>query len=385
MKRSDWITYAERLARPVLEAAAKGQLSENLAAQCHAEVDPGQKETAPLEAMGRLLAGLGPWFRARDLDPSEAALRDELAGLARTALDFQSDPDHPAYLHFRGEETQTLVDAAFLAHGLLRGKSALWDPLPNPTKTRLHQAMLDLRNRKPHFNNWLLFGAMTESFLLATGGPGDRMRIDYALRQHEQWYVGDGTYGDGPAYHADYYNAYVIHPMLTDILREVGSYDPDWQEFWDQRQRIRLRRAAAIQERMIAPDGSFPVLGRSLCYRCGAFQTLAQAALLDLLPPELPPAQVRSALSAVIKRTLSPTASWRNDNFLQIGLSGHQPSLGESYITTGSLYLAACAFLPLGLSPSSAFWSGPDQPWTSIRAWDLSADIPADHALANGR
>ncbi len=24
------------------------------------------------------------------------------------------------------------------------------------------------------------------------------MRIDYAVRQHEQWYKGDGTYGDGP-------------------------------------------------------------------------------------------------------------------------------------------------------------------------------------------
>ena len=33
------------------------------------------------------------------------------------------------------------------------------------------------------------------------------MRIDYALRQHEQWYKGDGIYGDGPQFHFDYYNA----------------------------------------------------------------------------------------------------------------------------------------------------------------------------------
>ncbi|TFH06309.1 MAG: DUF2264 domain-containing protein, partial [Spirochaetales bacterium] len=145
--------------------------------------------------------------------------------------------------------------------------------------------------------------------------------------------------------------------------------------------RPRWRRAAEIQERMIAPDGSFPVVGRSICYRCGACQTLAQAALLGALPADLAPGQVRSALSAVIKRTLGSPGSWREDGFLRIGLAGSQPSLGESYITTGSLYLAACVFLPLGLSPDAPFWAQEEQPWTGLRAWDHGEDIPSDHAL----
>ena len=44
------------------------------------------------------------------------------------------------------------------------------------------------------------------------GADWDRVRVDYALRQHEQWYKGDGTYGDGPDFHWDYYNSLVIHP-----------------------------------------------------------------------------------------------------------------------------------------------------------------------------
>ncbi|MFW6293740.1 MAG: DUF2264 domain-containing protein, partial [Spirochaetota bacterium] len=336
MNRSDWVKYADRLARPVLTAAAQGRLETALAAEHHASVDPDRLRTAPLEAMGRVLSGIGPWLDAPGLSPEEAALRDEFAELSRQALSLQSDPDHPAYLRFRGDEQQTLVDAAFLAQGILRGRRALWDALDPQIRQLLHAAMEDLRNRKPAFNNWLLFGAMTEALLYATGGRPDLMRIDYALRQHEQWYLGDGVYGDGPYLHNDYYNAYVIHPMITDTLRAVSGADEWWDRMWRFDQRVRLTRAAAVQERMIAPDGSFPVLGRSICYRCGAFQTLAQAALLEMLSPQLPPGQVRAALWAVIDRTLGPAESWREDGFLRIGLVGSQPSLGEPYITTGS-------------------------------------------------
>jgi hypothetical protein len=36
----------------------------------------------------------------------------------------------------------------------------------------------------------------------------------------------------------------------------------------------RAKRYAAVQERMIGPDGTFPPIGRSLAYRCGAFHLL---------------------------------------------------------------------------------------------------------------
>ena len=114
------------------------------------------------------------------------------------------------------------------------------------------------------------------------------MRIDYALRQHEQWYKGDGAYGDGPEFHWDYYNSFVIHPMLVDVLEVCGDETAAWKEI---RTRVtqRARRYAAVQERLIAPDGSFPPIGRSIAYRCGAFHLLAQAALRRALPDGVSP------------------------------------------------------------------------------------------------
>lgn len=101
--------------------------------------------------------------------------------------------------------------------------------------------------------------------------------IELALRSHEEWYKGDGIYGDGAEFHRDYYNSYVIQPMLLSVLDAFGPADARWQGLRDSILR-RARRYAAVQERLIAPDGSYPPLGRSLTYRCGAFHHLAALA-----------------------------------------------------------------------------------------------------------
>ena len=66
--------------------------------------------------------------------------------------------------------------------------------------------------------------------------------------------------------------------------------------------------------------------------------------------------------------------------WLQIGLCGRQPHLGETYISTGSLYLCSVALLPLGLPPAHPYWSSAAEEWTSRRIWK-GDDMPADHAL----
>jgi hypothetical protein len=140
----------------------------------------------------------------------------------------------------------------------------------------------------------------------------------------------------------------------------------------------RAKRYAQIQERTIMPDGSYPPLGRSIAYRCGAFQHLAQMALQHELPESISPAQCRCALFAVIRKTLDAPGTFDDAGWLRIGLCGHQPSLGERYISTGSLYLCAAAFLPLGLTPTDAFWTDDDQLTSAERAWS-GMELAADH------
>jgi hypothetical protein len=220
---------------------------------------------------------------------------------------------------------------------------------------------------------------MVETALAMMGEPWHSTPIDYAVRQHQDWYMGDGLYGDGPHFHADYYNSFVIQPMLLDTLHGIGPYSDRWRGLLPD-VHARARRYAAIQERLIAPDGTFPAAGRSITYRCGAFHLLALMALRRELPEPLTGAQVRCALTAVMRRLMEAPGTFDADGWLRIGFCGHQPGLGERYISTGSLYLCSTALLPLGLGPADEFWAEPAQDWTSRRIWG-GQDMPADHAL----
>jgi len=367
----------DKVAGPVIRALARRELKRLMPVEHHPKSTDREQFTY-LEALARTLAGIAPWLEldgAEIADDRERALHAEYRALASEAIAAGVLGDSPDRVNFE-HGSQPIVDAAFLAHAVLRAPR-FFASLPPGTREVMVNAFKSTRDRKPHFNNWLLFSAMIECALRALTGECDLMRIDYAVRQHDQWYKGGGIYGDGPNYHADYYNSFVIQPMLIDVLRSMHTLDAEWDRLLP----IvieRGQRYAQIQERLISPDGTYPATGRSIVYRCGAFQHLAQMALQQALPNSLKPAQVRRALSAVIKRTLDAPETFDAAGWLRIGLSGHQPSLGETYISTGSLYLCMTAFLPLGLPPADPFWSAADAPFTGELAWS-GADLPADH------
>lgn len=96
---------------------------------------------------------------------------------------------------------------------------------------------------------------------------------------------------------------------------------------------------------------------------------LSQAALEHLLPGDTAPAQVRCALTAVLRKAMGADTMFDEEGWLLPGIYGHQPQLAEFYISTGSLYLCMSVFLPLGLPAADAFWSGEDCEWTSRKIW----------------
>ncbi len=377
--RPFWVQVARRLADPVLGHLAKGTLRASMPVEEGAGA--GRSAVTHLEAFGRLLAGLAPWLELPADETPEGRLRAEYAALARRALSVAVDPSSPDFLNFV-RESQPLVDAAFLAQGLLRAPRALLETLDVETRQRLVHALQATRAIQPYFSNWLLFSAMVEAALARLGADWDRVRVDYALRQHQQWYHGDGVYGDGPEFHWDYYNSFVIQPMLLDVLDACGKESAAWEAMRPAVRR-RARRCAAILERLVSPEGTFPPIGRSLAYRFGALHLLAQMALRRELPEGVSPAQVHGALGAVIRRSIEAAGTFDEGGWLRIGFCGHQPQIGERYISTGSLYLCALGLLPLGLAPSEAFWSSPDEPWTAKRAWS-SQVFAIDNALSEG-
>jgi len=375
--REQWIGVMRRLADPVLTNLANGTLK----ARMPTEQAPGadRRSVTHLEALGRLTAGIAPWIELPPDGTAEGRLRAQYADLTRRAIAVAVDPASPDFLNFT-RDRQPLVDAAFLAHGVLRAPQALRNALDAATKRHLVAALESTRAILPPYNNWLLFSATVEAGLKSLGAVWDRSRVDYAIRQHEQWYRGDGAYGDGPVFHWDYYNSFVIHPMFLAVLDQCKDEAPAWTSLAPQVAE-RARRYAAVQERTIAADGSFPPVGRSLAYRCGAFHLLADIALRRSLPEGVAPAQVRGALTAVIARSMNAPGTFDAEGWLRVGFCGHQPGIGEPYISTGSLYLCSVGLLPLGLPASDEFWSAPAQPWTSAKAWS-GQPFPIDHALA---
>lgn len=381
--RELWIEMVSRIGTPVLEAAAERCLRESMPVEVGPDGSFAERaDFSHFEAVGRLLAGLAPWLEIDDGigTEEERALRSSFRGLAQEAIRSGADPNSPDRFTVEHERPQPLVDAAFLAIALLRAPNTLWYGLDDVSRENLLMMLRNTRKFQPYFNNWLLFPAAVEAFLLSVGEVDwDPVRIDYALRQHEEWYRGDGTYGDGPEFHWDYYNSYVTHPLLLDIIEAAQDHVRDARNVKPQIVK-RAMRFAEIQERMIAPDGSYPPIGRSLAYRTGAFHLLAQAVLRRLLPATLAPGQVRSALTAVLRRQMAAPGTFDTDGWLTIGLAGHQPSLGERYISTGSLYLCSSVFLPLGLPSEDDFWASAGQPWTSVQAWS-GHDMAPDRAL----
>ncbi len=373
--RREWLRDLLKIVSPVLDALSEGKLKETLPVSFH----PDRAAFAPLEAFARSMLGLSPWLEADEtlLDENERALQRVWREKALRCIDRATDPASPDHMLFH-TGGQPLVDTAFLAHAVLRAPRALSGALDGRVKKQLADAFRSSRAIASFDTNWLFFTAMVEAGLFALGEEYDPMRLLTALRCFQNWYVGDGTYGDGPRFHWDYYNSFVIQPMYVDIVNLMAN---EHGEIEAMREKINRRAAryASVLERMIGPDGSYPILGRSICYRFGAFQMLAQAALQHSLEDGLTYAGVRCGLTAVIRKVMRAPDMFDGRGFLLPGVYGFQPELAEGYINVGSLYLCSAVFLPLGLPPKDPFWADKDRDWTGKTVWQ-GGHAAMDHA-----
>ena len=378
--REYWVQVLTRVSEPVLQALSQGKLKAEMPVEAPRGNVADRRQYTYLEATGRLLTGIAPWLESGADSGAEGKLREQYAHLSRLAIRSGTDPQSPDFLNFN-KGRQPVVDAAFLALAILRAPTELWKKLDAATQRNVIAALQSSRVIQPGYNNWLLFSAMVEAALSFMGVWWDPMRVDYAIRTMDTWYTGDGVYGDGPHFHWDYYNSFVIQPMLLNILHTISKVSPAWDSF-KQPMMDRARRYAAIQERLIGPDGTFPPIGRSLCYRFGAFQLLSEIALRRMLPEGIAPEQVRSALTTVMRRMIDAPGTFDAQGWLTVGFYGHQPSIAESYISTGSCYLCSAAWLPLGLPATDPFWANSAAPWTSKKVWSGEA-VKTDHAISD--
>nr|GFD48468.1 hypothetical protein [Tanacetum cinerariifolium] len=122
--RAYWLGTLLRVAGPVLAAAAAGRLKATLPVEAAAGQQEGRRHVTHLEALGRTLAGLAPWLELKDVPADEAARQQQAAEQARQAIAHAVNPQDVDFLNFN-QGGQPVVDAAFLAHALLRAPTQL--------------------------------------------------------------------------------------------------------------------------------------------------------------------------------------------------------------------------------------------------------------------
>jgi hypothetical protein len=366
--REFWVSTIYKIAYPVVHNLAEGTLRKNLPLEMGPGYGGSAENVTYLEAVGRTLAGIAPWLALPDDNTKEGESRKQMRLEVLQGLKNAVDPSSPDYLNFRKYQ-QPIVDAAYVAQAFLRAPKALWDPLDDITKQRFIEEFKTLRDRTGAYNNWLLFAGITEAFLQKIGEQADPARMNIARYKLREWYVGDGWYSDGGKFSMDYYNDFVIHPMMVDMLKVLLEIKRIKMDEYDEAL-CRMIRHAEYSERIIAPDGTYPVFGRSVTYRTAAFQSLAQVALMEKLPDFIEPAQVRCALTKVFRNMYEGSQNFDKNGWLVLGFNGHQPEMADVYTSTGSLYMATLGFLPLGLPASNKFWTEAPAEWTSKKAWN---------------
>ena len=391
--REYWCEQAWKMAQPVLENMARGELLKNMKTEFSPSFDNRNRKVVYMETFGRLMAGLAPWLALPDsasgsspADIKELEMRRQLREWALASYKNSVDPDSPDYLCW-GVSGQNLVDAAYIAESFIRAYDALWVPLDDVTKQRYINEFKKLRSIEPPYTNWFLFSSVIESFIAKAAGlrEYDDFRVMMTIRKVEEWYVGDGWYADGPVFAFDYYSSYVFHAMYLETLQNMidakANTRLEYRKYYD-RALKRAQKFAIVLERFISPEGTFPVFGRSSTYRMAALQPLALMAWYQKLPKELSNGQVRAALTASMHRMYDQQNNYNDGGFLTIGFCGSQPDMADWYTNNGSLYMTSLSLMPLGLPADHDFWTCPAEPWTQVKAWG-GQPFPKDHRWAD--
>ena len=212
-EREYWVKTMIKMVDPIYTNLSRNTLRKNMPVETRDGLNTGndRKDVTHLEALGRSFAGIAPWLNLPVDKTEEGKLRFKYIDLVVKSLANAVDPESPDYMPFDRPYSQKLVDAAYVAEGLLRSKDQVWTRLDTITKQRLIKELKASRHFKAPDKNWLMFSAMIEVALLEFTGECNMKPVTYALQKHKEWYKGDGWYGDGHRLHMDYYNLSLIH------------------------------------------------------------------------------------------------------------------------------------------------------------------------------
>jgi len=253
--RAHWEAVADHvLGAVVAHTSAEGSL---------VTMSPHQDTSTGLEgfARGALLAA----YRLAGTD--EDAVRAPLAAWLARGLDAGTRPAVAGRWPRPADRHQSIVEAAWIAVALAETREAVWDRLDEHVRRRVARWLADVHGKAVYDNNWLLYPVVVDGFLSTVAGPHDPAATATALRRVEAMYRGEGWYSDGPGSCFGHYSAWGMHLLLAHWLRITGA---DAYPGGATVLRERLHAFLGEYARLIGPDGTPVLHGRSLVYRYAA-------------------------------------------------------------------------------------------------------------------
>ncbi|WP_111560268.1 DUF2264 domain-containing protein [Paracoccus sediminilitoris] len=277
--------------------------------------------------------------------------------LLRQALSEGVDPAHPNYWGPVHDYSQRAVEMAAIGMMLMLLPEEGWYPLEDSDKHNLVAWIDGIQRVELVDNNWLFFAILVQEGLRRIGKADlvDETLQERYLARIEEWYLGDGWYGDGPELPIDHYNGFAMH-FYALLYVQYGA-DADSARCRRFRQRAGLFAVEFAQ--WFAESGETVMVGRSLIYRfaTAAFWGIAATAEQDQLSI--------GAIKGIWARQIR---SWRNlpiftsDGLLTRGYSYPNLIMSEEYNSPTSPYWAMKAFFPLAFSEHSDFWHAEEEP-----------------------
>lgn len=364
--RAYTISVLQKIADPVLVALSEERLHEVLPRR-EWETRENNIHTSNLQAFGRTLSGMAPWLLLGTDDTEEGQLRAHYIDLSVKCIVNATNPESPDFM-FATHTQERIVHVCYLAYPLMLATDVLWNPLSELEKQRVITALKTHRQFKPNESNWLLFSSIIECALWKLTGECELAPIEYAINKHLDWYVGDGTYGDGAEFHWDYYNSYVIQPLLLESVKTCHDMGHPLGNKLDLLIK-RGQRYAEVLEHQISPEGTFPVIGRSAIYRFAVFQHIGYMGFRFGWPQSLHPSATRAAITTVIHRMADAPGTFDEQGWLNAGVVGKQLEARDYYNYTGALYFTTLGLMHLGLPANAPFWTDPAEKWYQQRVW----------------
>ena len=290
--------------------------------------------------------------------------------LMRRVISEGTDPDHPDYWGPTGSHSQHSVEMAAFGVLLMTVPETAWVPFSEREKDNLLRWLEDIQHVTLVDNNWLFFAVLVQEGLRKIGRADlidEELQAQYIQRIND-WYLGDGWYGDGPTLPVDHYGAFAIHfyallyvhfakdpkPALVKAFRERASAFLVPFSYW------------------FAETGEGLMVGRSLTYRFAMAAFWGMAAVCEL--EGMRPGQIKGIWARQIR-------SWRDkpfftaDGLMTRGYYYPNFIMCEDYNSPTSPYWAMKAFMPLALSEDSAFWQAEEEPLPCLeKVYPMSAN-----------